>query len=488
MTYTQRTGVINPRPLHRASLVLGSETLVLSHDDIFLSLDYVPSAAPLRVERTPARTADGDVVTNITRGNVSEVLPLLIGSPNGVYANDGIIQQIETMLLKQERRNRTRQGDQLYLTYRPSAGVRHRTPVYAGSLDHTRGTMRGRGASRHQSTLTLEHAPWWEAMEEVELPVSNRHGLDVTGGLQIDNDSDGYSADNFVQIEGVDVLGNYPAPVRIALSNSNLVAVSWRNIYAGRFAYPGSGYTVGQFQHYIQGESATSGGSTVWGGIASSNSNFRRFTVPVPTLVAPITRLGYWTLTATQANALAGGLVQVMVRFATAPDTTKTPRLQWWLESNTAANVPMMKTPDVALSGRQLEAMGTLAIPPGLPGLAGDTAHLLSLWGYAETVTTVDVDFIQLIPTEGFRYYQQSVGDLNADGTFGDTGERVWISTAAGVQFQRTVPTGAPITLAPGLTQRLYFLFDEANDVMDINRTLLAQVLYRPRILTLGQA
>lgn len=473
-------------------MVAGATEVVLSQDDSFLSPDWVPGAPGLRIESTPARTADGDVISRVTRGNVSEVLPLLVNAGDP-YQTASLMQQIEGLILDAEQKLRTYQGDQLYLTFQPAGGIKHRTPIFTGSLALTSGALRAFGKGRLAQTLTLYRAPWWEAMAETELRISNRHGTNVTGGLRIDNHSDGSAADNFVDILGTEVLGNYAAPIRLSLANASSgpnVAYSWRNIFAGRLSRTGTGFTPSQFVHYIQGESATSGGATVATAATDSGSAIRRFTVPVSTVANPITKLGYWTLTTAQCNALAGGLVQVLVRFGTtnAPDITKVPRLQFWLESNTSSNVPLMRTPDVALSGKRLEAMGTLAIPPGLPDLANDTAIYLSLWGYAETAHDLDIDFIQLIPVESFRTYLQSVGDLNADGTLHDDGTRVYVASAAGVNFQRTVPTGTPIVLSPARNQRLYFLFDEVSDAMVIARRLNVRAFYRPRILSLGTA
>jgi hypothetical protein len=185
-------------------------------------------------------------------------------------------------------------------------------------------------------------------------------------------------------------------------------------------------------------------------------------------------------------NALNGGLVQLMVRFGNTTDfTTKFPRLWFSVESVPTAGYGFLRTPDVGLSGRKLEAMGTVAIPPTLPGLSGDTAYNLKLFGYSSEAVNVDLDYVQLFPVEAFRSYQMSQRNWIASGDWQDDGYRVFVESSSNVFSQILVPSGAPLEVVPGQDQRFYFLFDEFG-AMVITREFTAKMFYRPRVLTLG--
>jgi hypothetical protein len=339
------------------------------------------------------------------------------------YQTTQLIQQIETIILQAERLQRTGQGDRLYLTFWPRGGRKHRSEVFTGALVHERGSMRGWGETRHAATLQLTRAYFWEEVTELEIPLSINGSEPSTSGVTVQNDYDAGTKFNYVHIDGDDIVGNLPADVRILLVNG-LATLAPLNFYIGRFAYPGT--TVNAFIHTLQGESMT---STVGGTVADATSSAGAFN-RIP-LTPTLTQLGYWDLTAAMCNALNGGLVQLMVRFGNTTDfTTKFPRLWFSVESVPTAGYGFLRTPDVGLSGRKLEAMGTVAIPPTLPGLSGDTAYNLKLFGYSSEAVNVDLDYVQLFPVEAFRSYQMSQRNWIASGDWQDDGYRVFVESS----------------------------------------------------------
>src|SRR4030043_651883 len=117
---------------------------------------------------------------------------------------------------------------------------------------------------RHNSviaTIIVERKPYWDAKDEVQVPLTNGNGTNNTSGLTVFNHDDGGGAspnhpDNWVEIAATDVLGDLPGPTRLEVINT----------YAtGRLftLWIGKNWTdPAHFSHIIGGEGSPKGART----------------------------------------------------------------------------------------------------------------------------------------------------------------------------------------------------------------------------------
>ena len=133
-----------------------------------------------------------------------------------------------------------------------------------------------------------------------------------------------------------------------------------------------------------------------------------------------------------------------------------------------------------------------MRLPPKLAGYSGLAAHKLNLEAaFDDLVATkpLAIDFIQLVPADGWRVLEAIAHvwptnyRLADDGINGD----IWLDNGAGAERTGAwVGTGKAIELQPGKDQRLYFLTHaDVSDTAPINMKLSVKLFYRPRRRTL---
>lgn len=345
----------------------------------------------------------------------------------------------------------------------------------------------GYGVSIHSNTLT-------------EIPIYNPSvGAKTTGGLIVENPWSGETGVTpywWVEIDGDDIPGDFPAITRIELTNSNSGATytNWGTLYMGLQAYPYPAASSLIFDDDDIDYDGTGGKGTP---VTDTNANRDRYlNVQFSTTAYPPSyNPSYaWNL----PSDLIGTFMSFMhvhafggydgLSFATglasALNTWGINYQQDWV------------TP--ALASQRSLALGAITLPPIGRELTSfgtiDPSLYLSLWIAANASTYVHLDYLSLLPiTNGLRIWKNRVND-NVSAVTGTMKDDNW----RGIQY--LVKSGNlltspfygildPLKLDPGIDQRIYFTslgYTSNIDLKEFRRSFSVRVYAVPTYLTLA--
>jgi hypothetical protein len=133
----------------------------------------------------------------------------------------------------------------------------------------------------------------------------------------------------------------------------------------------------------------------------------------------------------------------------------------------------------------QARDLGTFRMPPTWTpdAFTGPVILELVLTPFDTTVTEVNgirIDFLMLLPVDGFRYHK-IISGVPQNNMITDDGYKgiVYYTTSSDI-YGDIIGRGSQIMLQPGISQRLYFFLGE-----DIERTASVSLYYRPRRLSI---
>jgi hypothetical protein len=368
------------------------------------------------------------------------------------------------------RRRKSGKGTRVYVQYKPvNSDDLYRSELYDGQLVYSEdpGARRlGETSPAIKVSFVFERAPWWEG-PEVELSISSQGYAAATGGRRITNNG----IDNWVQVTGGFVLGTEPSPLRVRLTNDNGASQDYDQFYIGVNAFASPTTFVGVHQ----GEADLSGsGSTA--SATCSNGYYRTFNV-----TSTEQFLASWLLTAAEMTS-GGRWCRLLARLA-GYDFTKHVRVRPVI-TDFYGIITLWEGSQVWLSDYsgiiELNDFGSLPIPPG--AYSSEYAQCrFGLKMQADSATTVSIDYVQLVPMDGYRHVTQ-VGyqTPNGSGTEvneGDESVYFWTGTQ---RWPLHVMTGPGLKLWPNVTQRVYVLHDEGA-ASAIANTLSVRMWHRPR-------
>lgn len=464
---------------HVLNLYDGTTTIQLG--PVLYEDGYTPATPQTdMVEYVPSGLHDGGEVPVTTRRNVTETVKILIheSTRDAVRAK---LRQIELMLLQAEHYQRTRLGAPVWVQFQPGGtGDIYRSELLSGRVE-----LSVEALDENWYNTMLEAAVIWTRRyfwegPEVELPLTNLGGSG-TGGRTVYNQMDSSaSKSNYVDIDGDDITGSLPSQPRIVITNNYASTNRTKEIYLAQ----NTRSAPATLNHWIEGESASMGGSDV--NDANYSGGKARYRA-LPTTEGELFR---WDLTAAQLALMGGNYFRVLARMVPLPFGAYF-RLVFLLTGlSPIASGPLVKTP--ALGGDELLDLGVLRLPPWIVGTGIPVASSLALYGYDPAgVGYVQVDYLQLSCLDGYAFYKPLAynlpqnyqliddlahGDLHAQSTGG--------IHCMGM-YQRF---GNGVTLWPGQATRLYLLQNDdgsAGGVAAIARTLSVRVYHRPRRLTL---
>ncbi|GAP09370.1 hypothetical protein BECAL_00513 [Bellilinea caldifistulae] len=326
--------------------------------------------------------------------------------------------------------------------------------------------------------LYLRRAADWRK-PAAALPLTNANGVQRETGLAVYNHHDGDPAhQNFADIRAADLSGGQPAPLSLRLRLLEPMGETLRQVILAA----GSRLTWGgeAFLHSLEGESAAAGpdctASNVLNSGAASGGAYRR----VQWTRSDSASLLRWTLSAERLGFCAGRLFRPVLRlFSPPPEGVY---LRWRLLDGNAN--PLEESPDVAVqTQRSLQVTGGLHLPPGwLPQI---TPAALTLELRAESrdtsLKTLEVDFVHLLPTEGW---------LELHALNGASASEVWVDGERQIAYSRSSAgetafthalTGSPLHLLPGSDYRLYLLWETESGAPLTSRCEV-QAFYAPRV------
>jgi len=417
-------------------------------------------------------------VVAVTRRNVTEsVVISVVGASFSVVksAKD----DLEILFEQAAHRQNTGKGERVFIEYRAASSG----DTYRSELLHARLSPDAETASEGwiadaamRFAVAWRRRFYWEGAE-TELALDNGStGSKTTGGVTVYNHDDaGSGHDNWVDIDGDDVEGILPAPTEIQLLNSyndtRRTSAVW--LAANVFAAPGS------FQHileaedvdYVAGSASPSASSTCSGGYrqaATWTSDSE-------------TRLFEWNLDAAFLANAKGNRFRVLARITSASSGVRL-RLKVRFSSLTV----VYEAPEMAVDSNELQDLGAVQLPPWLLNETDLAAVQLAIYGRLTGGGTVSLDFIQLTPLDSYRPLVPRGYGASYGTTLVDDGitPSLYVDWGGAGRVGHYVGHGQPVQVWPGRDQRVYVLVRNDIGNMEIDRTHVVRVWYRPRLAT----
>jgi len=332
-----------------------------------------------------------------------------------------------------------------------------RSEILDGVLD-TETDYFHRVARNHvPARIWVKRKNYWEGAE-AQIPLTNENGTNNVAGLKVYNTNNGTGTApnkrvNYVGIDGDDIDGSIPTPPRIEITNTYSSGTTrLSNFWIGRSIDD----TTNPFQWFIPHE--------VTKNYTGDNE----------------TQVSLTELSSTFLNGAKGGHYRVFTKVHYGYQDLRMNVGLYYPAS--VALTPMQKAPEIVQNNGHVIDLGTLQLPPWLPGLTGFSPVGLRLGarrtgGFNQTF----FDYF-LFPANAFRQltprgYGLSNGVMLADDGITET---TWTSGKTGIYSGY----GDWITLIPGKSQKLLFLTNSMTGGYLDEYTASIKVYYRPRRLT----
>jgi hypothetical protein len=435
------------------------------------------TSSPFDVREYHSRIGSSE---SATVGEACEVR-LEDGSPTN---NLDEIRTLNRLLVQAEEAQKNRSLDKVYLLWKPSPSHdEYRSEVVQARAEWNRTTLvRPYWVEGSQfNTIYLERKNYWEGAE-VQIPLTNPNGTANTAGLRIYNTNDGtvvdtsYNRYNYADIAGTTVLGDIAGATRLELINgySTDLATLWI----------GHNYTdPDNFVHLFEAEDG-SGGSVAYS-VAASGGAYRKYSLSSGTTGTEIFR---WDLTSDQITAGKGRYYHVLLRFFLFVNLSV--RYQIVIYNGTT---PIFTGPINSLDtyfAELIRDISTIQVAPWLTGLTGIKSLSLRLRAYQNTGSALDIDLdsLQLIPSDGWRYLW-AIGGVAQNERVVDDGidDLLYFDDGSGGdKVGSIINSGIPLMLKPGLKQRIYInMHSGTMNTAELSRYVVAKLFHRPRRITL---
>lgn len=327
---------------------------------------------------------------------------------------------------------------------------------------------RGRGSQAIR--LLLVRGDCWQGTLTA-LPLSNPGGTNVTGGLPLFNHCDGDALHaNYADSSGGQ--GSLPAPARVELIHDSGGADAITDIWLGAGALPLP-------DGVLEGEAAESSLSTLIMDDAScSGAQYRRVSWSGSTQVD----LLHWQLSSAWLGQAGGRPFRPLLRLANLFDFSD---LRLSMQVRTAESILAESKAQTLPPGVRLQELPPVLLPPWIPANDPPATLTLALIGRrpAGGDSTLDVDFLALLPLQGWRRYW-SLNGLPYGARLVDDpldGRCVALHPQGG-ELAGHVAQGPGLEVQPGQAQRFSALFATGSPAgMDISTQVKLKVSYRPR-------
>lgn len=434
------------------------------------------------------------LVTSTFENRTIRILFHVTGATRDELASN--ISKIERLLENARQRSINQSGTRVELQYRwdGSSGTTY-FEIIDGDLRWPRETMSVEGVHQKDEkgryllqgfSLTLEANPFAYPISPVtgspvELALTNGAGTDVTGGLAIFNHDDDTAAvhDNWVELDGSDFAGDYPAKVKLVLEADSGEAEKTSKIYIG----VRKGNLT--FTHMLEDDDA----SAVFGSPSPTThtdySSGDTYTAITFADTDGEIDLIEWALSSAQVIATQGPFRffgrckdgshwsdQASYAIAIKYGTSILFQSEWRKPVDTTT---------------ELFDFGTIYLPPWLTGtptaMAGLTVTIRAVRDSSAGSSTIDLDYLALLPQDGgYRILEYRTTGVSQ---FEFTVDDGWEETVYHINSS-SLKTGLPyglmprIELEPGVNHRLYFLQEGTAKNCEISRQMNVQVYVVP--------
>ncbi|PKN85377.1 MAG: hypothetical protein CVU46_11240 [Chloroflexi bacterium HGW-Chloroflexi-8] len=360
----------------------------------------------------------------------------------------------------------------LHLQVEPRSDFYH-SRLYRGDFTWVANSVQVKGFGLE---LELERDDFWEGATH-SLPLSNRHGTQVSGGLQVDNRSDGYGENQLTWASG-EVLGELPTPAQLFIIHDQDPTHSFRNIYTGMLRGIEDNLPV------IEGELADSGVTfNIMLDPACNGGSYGRAQWSGNTEM----QLFSWNFSQVFTGSLTGLPLRPYLRFPVGFVCEQDIWLYWTLDQD---GLIYQSEPIRLETDRQLQALPILRLPAACSAYENLADIQVNLVGKAVSSGphTLSLDAVFLLGLDGFRHYQAlEGGQLNSGKTLVDLNDQSppILVNEQDQKIQRTFQsTGAGIWLTPYEHQSLGILLDQGAD-MPLGSSVRVEIRYRPRVRVL---
>lgn len=415
------------------------------------------AAAPVKgARRQPIQRA-------LEGGRCEEQIDLLLeGAPSGIQ---WVLQTIERLLAQ------ARSGRPAGLHLMPTAAdAEWEARLLDGRAELLGAGTSERGRGSQAVRLLLVCGDCWQGTLTA-LPLSNAGGANVTGGLPLFNHCDGDALHvNYADSSGGQ--GSLPAPARVELIHDSSGPEAVTDIWLGAGALPLPGGV-------LEGEAAASSLATqILDDPASSGGQYRRVSWSGSTGVD----LLHWELSSGWLGQAGGRSFRPLLRFA---NLFAYGDLRLSMQVRTAESVLSESKAQTLSSGARLQELPPILLPPWMPAGDPPAALTLALIGRRTSGgdSTLDVDFLALLPLQGWRRYWSLSGLPYGARLVDDPldGRCVGLHPQDG-ELAGHVAQGPGLEVQPGQAQRFSALFATGSAAgMDIAAQLKLKVSYRPR-------
>lgn len=336
-------------------------------------------------------------------------------------------------------------------------------------------------------TLIIERAPYWQDYGLTELALTNGNGTDVTGGLQVENSNDA-SNDNFVEIDGADVLGTERTPLKIRVKRDLAGTDKIRKVHISR----NGRYTpnAAKVEYEIEDSTALFGSYSTVTDTKYSNGSAIKWS-PLPTTYD--FRMLYGTITGTNMQIYRGRWFHVLLT-VDDPPVIGVARVRFVLLLGFDDEVVSTDWYDITEAG--VHDIGAIKIPPSYLGDIQHMSLVYELHGYDPYAagTKVTIDSILLVAAETEDGYMIGeawgtyLGTLSGYIFDGDRKNTYGFLAPTPLYMDYITKTGKYIQVAPGEDCRLIFVWDTytqggAKIFASADETYEVQMWYRKRVL-----
>lgn len=412
-------------------------------------------------------TGKTDLILSSTNGIVLEFTPgsapteqkevetlagiLLLGSRSTVQDT---AQKIEDYFDSARRAQKDLTLPKIYIEVDTGSGY-VRSEILDGVLD-TETEYFDRVARNHvPARIWIKRKNYWEGAE-AQIPLNYGN---LTGAIVHNTMAEG-EITNYVTIDGTYVGGSIPAQPRIEIKNTySSESTRISNIWLGRAVIDDPTYPlIGFIPHDV---------------IVNTSSSTEQ-------------QVSLTELNTAFLNSTRGGHYRIFIKTQYFQHSGLRLNAGLYYPS-TSALTPMQKAPEVVVGNNSIVDLGTLQIPPWLPGETGLSPIGLRLGARCEGGFNETFRDYFIFPATAFRQLIPHGYGIATNVTLADDGitETIWTSGwAEGGKTGHYSGYGDWITLIPGKQQRLMFLFNTMTGSSQDDITAEIKVFYRPRRLT----
>lgn len=397
---------------------------------------------------------------------------MLVGTPSQISDALGVLEKI---ILRARAYERGEYRSPQMLRFQPQSGGGYfyalLSDIYLeanpeGYLTHQTGSL----------SVTMHYSrPNYFDGDQVELPLTGRGGTDIIGGFELFNHTDADTAHgNTALVKAADAITDLPAPLRIELGNNYGTGVL-KDIYIGLFHHP----TVTAEDGFFANAPDLSGGS------AYADANAIQGTYRRKTWTASAwSTLFTYPIPLTEVDDLDGRTFRPLLHIFNAHAYTD---LQLRIKLYNGSYLLLTCEPVYADPDYGYVIFPPLQLPPNQI-LRETLPHSVDviLEGLKEdgTAATLDVDQLLFFPLDYgatfLGFYPMAQNDCLVDDNFRGLSNVRY--SAAGSETIAYTRLGGRLLLYPKENTRLFVIMANNSNTIDIMRTAVLRLYYRPRV------